>query len=492
MKTKMRAPDVEFAREVSFSRVSMSKIPDSKYLSKLGRRRKQIAFLVVGAATFFCLSLIWPLSTKSWRSESEVSLTLTKRKHSSDEFKKLLSEVVERNTSVDSISRLIVGNGMGIKGSEVSTADMAKKIQQRIQVSLFDQNFDPDDVSVRVGLNGFGSEREKFFVNVLATTIAKDFMTSPLAGILPTDSLPIEDVESLQQRHREIQQRANELLAQIQSNLKDSASEFVGSSPDVSTLVQNDDVLIDQLKTQLGSLNEQRSRIDASGGDSILELSAIDRQIDDVQFALDNATNAGQSSSPFQMASHTLNRVTTSNSLKASFDSLQQTIQQLANVTAEACTAAENASRTTPAFTISHVKGRASVPVGAVPSRRELLFLVLASCVFATIVSIAYKPFAQRGFESVEQIGKKLSLPVVATLESRNEFEDVTGPGIHAETVKPDTPGSNQVVNICKWILFCSLMLTIGFCLVNADIREAFMVSPFHGFAEIVWTVQGN
>lgn len=491
MKTKMRTSIEEVARKVSFSRVSMSKIPESKLLSKLGRRRKQIAFIVVAAATFFCLGMIWPLSTKSWRSESEVSLELTKRKDSADEFKKLLSEVVERNTSVDSISRIINANGMGIESANVSTSDIATKIQQRLRVVLFDQNFNPADVSVRVGLDGAGSEKEKFFVNVLATTIAKDFMTSPLAGILPADPLPIEDVESLQQRHREIETRANELLAQIQSNLQDSASDLVSSGPNVQTLVQNDDALQAQLGTQLRILNEQRQRIDSSTGDSMLELAAIDRQIDDVRFELEKATGKSQSTGPFKMASHTLKRVTTGNSLKTSFDSLRNTVGQLANVTAEACSAAENASRTRPAFTISHVKGRAPVPVGAIPSRRELLFLMLASCVFATIVSIAYQPFAQLGFESVEQIGKQLNLPVIATLETRNEFEDITGTGINTKTVKADTPGSNQVVNICKWILFCGLMLTIGFCLANADIREAFMVSPFHGFSEIVWTLKG-
>jgi len=468
----------------------MSEHPQSKLLSKLSRRRKQFAFLVVAAATFFCLSMIWPLSTRSWRSESEISLQLTQREDSGVEFKKLLTEVVKRHTSVDSIARALDQNGIEVDGANVSSDQLALELQQRLNVVLFDQNFDPDDVSVRVGLEGEATEKDNFFVNMLATTIAKDFMTSPLAGILPTDPLPAEDINSIRIRRTEIEYRATELLAQIQTNLTDSANDLVQSGDEGLLLLDDTSSnQSDQLTAELKDLISQRQRIALSEGDSTLELSAIDQQIDEVQRKIDGNTS---DDGPFHMASHTLNKVSTGNNLKNTFASLRETISDLANVTAEACTAAEAASRTQPAFTISSVQGRAPVPVGAIPSGRELLFLTLASCVFATIVSLAYQPFAQRGFESVDDIGKKLKLPVIATLESRNEFEEVTGTGIPAESVKADTPGSNQVVNVCKWILFCGLMLTIGFCLVNSEIMDAFMVSPFHGFAQIVWTLKGN
>lgn len=470
---------------------SMSKIPNTKMLSKLGGRRKRNAFLIVAAATFFCLSIIWPLSTKAWRSESEISLSLMQRRDSAVEFQKLLNEVVPRHTSIESIVRVIEQNGMDNEGGNISRTEMASNIHQRLKIVLLDENVDPDQLAVRVGLDGWGSEKEKFFVNVMATMIAKDFMTSPLAGILPTDPLPIEDIESLRQRHREIEQRANELLAQIQDNLRDSATDLVNSSSDSPTLVQNDARLQTQLSDELESLSTQRERIASAEGDSILELAAIDQQIEDVQVEFDKTTENG-GSSPFHMASHTLNRVATGSSLKVSFESLRETIGDLANVAAESYAAAETAARTRPAFSIQSVRGKSAVPVGAIPSWRELLFLTLASVVFATIVSLAYQPFAEQGFESVEQVGKKLNLPVIATLQSRNKFEDITGPGIPAESVKAETPGSNQVVNICKWILFCSLMLTIGFCLVNANIRNSFMDGPFQGFAQIFWTLKGN
>ena len=463
----------------------MSKIPNTKMLSKLGGRRKLIAFLSVAAATFFCLAMIWPLSTNSWRSESDISLSLMQRKDSSAEFQNVLNEVVPRHTSIDAIVQAIKQTPkMEPQGANVSLEKMAANIHQRLKVVLLERN-GPDQLAVRVGLGGWATKKEKVFVNVLATRMAKDFMTSPLASILPSDPLPSGDIESLQRRHREIEQRANELLAQIQENLQDSANDLVDSSSELPSLNQGDD-LKSQLDDQLDSLSDQRNRIASAEGDSILELAAIDQQIEDVQIEFEK-TNA----TPFQMASHTLNRVAAGNSLQSTFDSLRVTIANLANVAAESCAAAETASRSRPAFAISSVRSRPPVPVGGVPSWREMLFLMLASCVFATIVSLSYQPFAQRGFESVEKVGRKLELPVIATLESRNEFEDITGPGIPVESAKAETPGSNQVVNICKWILFCSLMLTIGFCLVNADIRSAFLVGPFHGFAEIVWTLKG-
>lgn len=463
----------------------MSKIPKTKMLSKLGGRRKLIAFLSVAAAAFFCLSMIWPLSTSSWRSESDISLSLMQREDSATEFQGLLDEVVPRHTSIDAIVRAIKQNGMATEGTNISLEEMAENIHQRLKVVLLEKN-GPDKLAVRVGLNGWASDKEKFFVNMLATTMAKDFMTSPLAGILPSDPVPGSDIESLQQRYREIEQRANELLAQIQDNLQDSASDLVNTRP-VPSLNEEPGQLKADLDEQLASLSDQRDRIASSEGDSILELAAIDQQIEDAQLEFEET-----SASPFHMASHTLNRVAAGNSLQSSIDSLRVAIGDLANVAAESLAAAETSSRSRPAFTISSVRSRPPVPVGAIPSWREMLFLMLASCVFATIVSFAYQPFAQQGFESVENVGKRLKLPVIATLESRNEFEDVTGPGIPVEPAKAETPASNQVVNICKWILFCSLMLTIGFCLVNEDIRNAFWVSPFHGFSQIVWTLKGN
>ena len=467
----------------------MSGIPQTKILSKLSRRRTWKSFLIVGSATFFCLSLMWPLTTKSWRSESEISLMLTKRLNAGGEFKALLDEVVKRHTSIDSITRTLDQNGMGVQAEQITTEQIARKVRQRLKVVLVDKSVNPDQLKVRVGLEGEATEKENYFVNMLATTIARDFMTSPLAGIIPAEPLPSSDLESLRRRHVEIEDRANELLAQIQSNVQGAANEMAHATPGSLELEMPTSGNQGELQARLAEMQAQRQRIADSAGDSILELSAIDQQIDDLQLEI---ADADQSTSPFHMASHTLNRVAAGESLTTSIRSLHDAIGDLANIAAEACSAAETASQLQPAFTIESVRGRAPVPVGAIPTRRELFYLMLASCLFATIVSVAYKPFANRGFESVEQIGKKLKLPVVATLESRNEFEDVTGPGIPAESVKAETPGSNQVVNICKWILFCSLMLTIGFCLVNSDIRESFMVSPFHGFAQIVWTLKGH
>lgn len=468
----------------------MSGTPNSKMLTKLARRRKLLAFLSVSAATFFCLSMIWPLSIKAWRSESEIALTLTERQDASTEFKKLLGEVVHRHTSPEAIANALDQHKLRVEGANIDASDIAANIQNRLKVVLVNQNMNPDHIGVRVGLDGEATEQDNYFVNVLATTIARDFMTSPLAGILPTVPLPVEDVESIQQRHTEIEERANALLAQISSNLRDSATSLVNSDPgslEVDSIAEDPK---QELENQLLDLNRKRDRLALAGTDSVLELAAVDQQIEDVQNQMGSTQNSSDKG-VFRMASHTLNATTTSESLNGLFDSLQTTIGDLANVSAEACMAAETASRDRPAFSVMGVQQKPATPVDAIPRKREILFLLLASGLFGTIVSLAYKPFAQRGFESIEHVGKTLNLPVIATLESEKRFDGVTGPGIPAEAQNIDTPGSNQIVNFCKWILFCGAMLTIGFCLVNADIRNAFFVSPFHGFAEIVWTLKG-
>ena len=101
-------------------------------LSKLGGRRKLIAFLSVAAAAFFCLSMIWPLSTSSWRSESDISLSLMQREDSATEFQGLLDEVVPRHTSIDAIVRAIKQNGMATEGTNISLEEMAENIHQPV------------------------------------------------------------------------------------------------------------------------------------------------------------------------------------------------------------------------------------------------------------------------------------------------------------------------------------------------------------------------
>ena len=444
----------------------MSGITNSKMLSRLGRRRRIIAFLTVATTTFFVLSLIWPLSIKAWRSESNISLTLTERQDAPVEFKKLLEEVVNRHTAPQAIAASLQQHGLRVPTESISSDEIAEKIKQRLEVVLINGHINPDQLTVRVGLNGEATEQDNYFVNVLATTIARDFMTSPLAGILPTEPLPAQDIESLQERHTEIEQRANELLSQIKSNMHQSANELAQS-------------VMSEESEDMGTLSLDGETEEPGG---LLELADADSSGNDM----------GGDKRLFHMASHPSGSSVTSSSLTTLLDSLHSTISDLANVGAEACSAVQSASRTRPAFSVLGVESRPAVPVNAIPKNREIFLLLLGSGLFAAFVSMAYKPFAELGFESVEQVGRKLDLPVIATLETEKRFDDVTGPGLPVESTRTETPGSNQIVNACKWILFCSLMLTIGFCLVNADIRNAFFVGPFHGFAQIVWTLQGN
>ena len=411
----------------------------------------------------------------------------------SQEFEKLLGEVVKRHTSVEALSEIAQRHGMldGLQG--VSVSDLGQRIQERLDVVLLDDPYNSKHQVVRVGVQGIGfdgkaTDKEKFFVNMLATTLAKDFMNSPLAGILPTDPLPTNDIELLQERYAAIESHANSLLAQMKSNLEDASEPFgERNGGQILAMSPSND---GQLQLTLNSLQKQRNRIASSSGDSMLELTAIDEQIGDLrdQVPLHSPT---QQRSAFKMASHSIRRDVAPNTVDGLVDSLRGTIDDLANVAAEACNAAETASRTTPAFSVLGVQARPARPVGAIPTGRQMMLLLLASTVFAAIVSAAYRPFAQRGFESVEEVGKKLNLPVIATLGNGKRGSS-NGSANQLGSSGSRTPVSNQIVSASKWILFCGLMLTIGFCLVNADIRSAFWVSPFHGLAQIVWTLQGN
>ena len=72
---------------------------------------------------------------------------LTKRLNAGGEFKALLDEVVKRHTSIDSITRTLDQNGMGVQAEQITTEQIARKVRQRLKVVLVDKSVNPDPVS---------------------------------------------------------------------------------------------------------------------------------------------------------------------------------------------------------------------------------------------------------------------------------------------------------------------------------------------------------
>ena len=120
-----------------------------------------------------------------------------------------------------------------------------------------------------------------------------------------------------------------------------------------------------------------------------------------------------------------------------------------------------------------------SIPTGGVPGRKQLLLMGMAALLFGAVVSWSYDPFADSGFTSASQVASSLKVPVVAVLHGT--AGDAT-----------DRRFANQIVDAAYLFVFSAAVLTAGFCVINEEVREAFVVNPFHGLARMVWVFIGH
>jgi len=73
------------------------------------------------------------------------------------------------------------------------------------------------------------------------------------------------------------------------------------------------------------------------------------------------------------------------------------------------------------------------------------------------VVSIAYRPFENKGFENVASVVAKLGVPVVATLGDASEDDHDYG------SFTGQVPWANRVVHFAELTLFAVTIIAIGF-----------------------------
>ena len=471
---------------------------DSKLLSKVGFRRKLLAFLTVACTLFVVFSLLWPLSVRTWQSQSEIGLSLAKRKGSDKEFKELLHEVVQRHTSVEAIERILVQNDISSPNPNQSALDLAKRVRKRMNLRLVQGIQSEGDVRLQVGLNGIASARENFFVNALATTVAQDFMMSPLASLMPEQEQDGQQIASLEHRRHEIHARATELLAQIEGNYGKAQSEWASSDnsmdlPNLNLNAGDSNGSRERLNQEIAALVEQRRMEQEQNAVLTWEVDVINEKIEQKQAELAAlSVPKSNQSSPFRVASFRKQpSVSGSAGGTGVVSGLRESVDQLASLASEATLVAKSSGRG-PAFSVESVFSKEAKPVGAIPPKPHLWLLMLAACGIAGIVVASYQPFASKGFEDVDSVSRKLKIPVVASLDNSHLADESTGALAPAGDTATELPQANNMVKACEWILFAGLMLVIGFCLANADIRDSFMQNPFYGFARIMWVLRGH
>ncbi len=492
--------------------------PETWLLTKVGWRRKALAFVTVALTTFLLLGMFWPLSTKGYSSQSEIQIGLAQRHDSAEKFKPVLSDVLERQTSIDSIIALMKSRGIGKQLDAHQQQELAKTVRKQLNVSLREID-DSHRFAIDINLRGTGSPREDYMVNLMATEMARDFMTSPLAALLPTDAMnKTNQIADLESRRLQIRDRADSLISQIEGNLESvkqnlsnvgqedllasNDSEFYFANEEPSSF---DEMAKANINDTIRELINQRAQLSSEYSDFDPRVKAVQEQIEQAraELASINSQNEDTSSdSPFRSASFSKNKPASDNTsmnnddVRSQLDqvdvrSLRDTINELAEVASEATMAAENGSGG-PVFSVESVQRKTAAPIGGIPSQPQLLLLGFFSLFFAGLVATFFQPFTEKGFESAGEVSEKLGLPVLATIDSRYRYDETTGSGVIDKTALQDSPMSNQIVKTCEIALFVVCMLAIGFCLVNSDIRNAFWESPFHGFSRVVWMFRGN
>ena len=127
----------------------------------------------------------------------------------------------------------------------------------------------------------------------------------------------------------------------------------------------------------------------------------------------------------------------------------------------------------------------ASRPVGAVPNAASLMLAGLVSMILGGVVAWNLQPFADQGFESVDDVANQLGVPVVGTLNvDPPAIVDVEQPLLNL--------WANRAVRLSGTVLAAIAILGVGFWLTSAEVRDSFGESWFHGFARIVWKLSGS
>ena len=121
-----------------------------------------------------------------------------------------------------------------------------------------------------------------------------------------------------------------------------------------------------------------------------------------------------------------------------------------------------------------------SSPMGGAPTPSQFLCLFLLAGAFGTIVASNYDPTVRvRPFRSIDQLQRKLNLPVVGVLRNAS-----------AVTHRPfNKILASRTIQICEWTLLALAILLIIAALANSELALAFIENPFHGITETIWLI---
>ena len=394
---------------------------DSTTLQKTRWRKSIQAFVVVSLAAFLLMSLYWPFNTSGFVNQSLIDIDVIKTPQAVATFKQQLKTIVARHTSPESVSQLARTVQQNMTGKTLNQLASEPDFSERFNVNLKKAH---EEGIFRLGISysGQGTHAETYMLNLLTSNIAREFLASPGAA-MGTGTIKVPDASSSQ-----------DLIAQ--------SAELTAKA---YSMIDN-----------INAANNETAGMDST------------------------------SNSPFMNVSHSRSAMGTpagSTDSVDSVDELRETVGQLSTLVQDANQRA--ASNSGVAFSVREVKAKPMTPIGAVPTFPNMVTLAAMAGMLGTIVTVAYRPFDDKGFENVDSLSSKLGVPVLATIPKQYSG------GSHPLENNVETPLANRLVGYAELTLFAITIVVIGFCILNPNIRQAFAENLYHGFARIFWIFRG-
>ncbi len=459
--------------------------------------RKVKAFFFAGGATFALLAVFWALSVRGFVAHSTVRLAITDPNISLEDVDAQVHQFWKTQTGDTGLSNNVQQVSSVVN---VQNPSMIGHKLERLRNQLgYRIDRDPLNryVDIRLALSGSKDIGDTTLVQNIADNIASGFAS------LASGSSSGSDLQALHDLQLEKLDRAGWLIAQIEQDIDGVHFALTGSDRSdaqdhLPGFVRTPDPEADLERKLNALMNELDAMQFSATPPTDPELVDLKLQIDSARRQLVSLRGSGElpdeplvadDSSPFMTASH---RNSTSSTVDTDevgrtvdsidINSLKSTIDEI-RLSLKSNEGSDGLHSVSP-FYVKGVQAAQLIPACGLPSPGNVLTLFLISGLVGTAIAWRFEPMKEDvGFSSVKEIGDKLKLPVISTLNRKSEEREF----------EPDmTPVSNLVLQLAKFFLLTIIVTVVVAMVVSPQIRAAFWESPFNGLARIVWFLTGK
>jgi hypothetical protein len=417
-----------------------------------------VAFLITAAACFSLTCFVCPLTVTGFESTTSVTVDFESIDFEKQEFLNVLAETLRHQMSESQLDELIAETRSASGSAALIPGQLElETVQHSLAVRHIDSQI-PNQLSLEFRFEGLGNQSERNLVALFAERCC-------------------------QALERGIESNPNQLTAKIQSP---RWREFDEAATGLSNTINGLKREIEDIATKLALQDSNAELV------SELRYRVIGSQ-------LDTPSGSAREDSSFRVVSMSRKKSLPAASSQwqlaedgdqiGKISALRQGLQTLKNTPLPQQVGGANSltasSLSTPLVT---------QPIGGAPSHAQFLLMGLFSSIVGLVVAQHYNPFRATGFDSVGSLASVLGLPVVATLPSRRSrrSSQTASHESHESAVSNwRESAANHAYWLLKSMLFGMLIVVAGFCLVNEEVRVAFLNNPFHGLAKMVWTFIG-